>query len=54
MYYATKDKVIQSSGTYDECWTYILKNQSQSVDWAMKYGSWNIEEAKVSKHQVLR
>lgn len=34
------------TGSYDDCWVYIQKHQSQSVDWAMKYEHWEIREIK--------
>lgn len=30
------------TGTYDECWVYILKHQGNSVSYALRYGDWKI------------
>lgn len=38
----TRDYVEQYRGTEDGCWVYVLKAQSMSVDWAMKYEGWDI------------
>jgi hypothetical protein len=42
-YKVTKDGKERFAGTSNECFVYILKNQSQSVDWACKYEGWKIE-----------
>lgn len=39
----TQDNVIQFKGSENECWVYILKHQSQSVDYATTFGGWKIE-----------
>lgn len=31
-------------GTHNDCWIKLLKSQSQSTDWAIKYEGWKIEE----------
>jgi len=42
----TRDNKDLFQGDEDLCWIYILNHQSQSVDWAIKYEGWKIEEIK--------
>lgn len=39
-------ELVHTADTYDECWIYVLKNQSSSVDFALKHKGWKIEENK--------
>lgn len=41
-YNVTHDGEMRYEGTKDQCWVFILRHQSQSVDWAMKYEGWKI------------
>ena len=38
-----RDGKVHHTGTYDQCWMKLLRVQSQSTDWAMKYEGWRIE-----------
>lgn len=40
----SRDGEMIFAGSNDECFTYILKHQSQSVDHAMKHEGWAITE----------
>jgi hypothetical protein len=42
----TRDGKTVFEGSAGECWIYIHKHQSQSVDWACKYEGWKIEPMK--------
>ncbi|KKN68466.1 hypothetical protein LCGC14_0451020 [marine sediment metagenome] len=48
----TKDNVELFRGTNIECYSFILRHQPQSVDWAMKYSGYRIEpvEAQQEDH----
>ena len=37
------------TGTYRECFAYILNHQPQSVSWATSYGDWKIKEIPKEK-----
>ena len=42
-YRVTYDGYEKMVGTHDECFTYILRHQGQSVMYATTYGGWAIE-----------
>ena len=44
MYNVYRDGKKLFTGTYNECFGFILGNQSQSVDWALKYEGYVIEK----------
>jgi hypothetical protein len=40
---ALHEGVVKYTGTHNECFVYIHNSQGQSVDYAVKHGSWSIE-----------
>ena len=43
------NRETQFTGTYNECFTYILNHQPQSVNWATKFGGWSIDRIEQGK-----
>jgi hypothetical protein len=42
--YRDDEPLSERFPTYGEAWVWILEHQPQSVDWAMKYEGYTIEE----------
>ena len=38
-----RDGVTRFTGTANDCFAWLLKAQSQSIDWACKHEGWSIE-----------
>ena len=44
-YEVRKDGALLFRGPEAECWNYVHKSTSSSVDWAMKYEGWTITKS---------
>lgn len=52
LYRVTRDDKSKFVGTHNQCFEYILKHQSQSVEWAIKHEGWAIRPE--GEQQVYR
>jgi len=49
-YYIMHNEKLKYLGfSHNDCFKYILDHQGQSVDYALKYGDWEINKIKYNK-----